>query len=259
MHDESKSETLPDAQEQPLIEHLIELRYRLLQSVIFIGILFLILLPFANSIYQFVAMPLISKLPEGSQMIATEVASPFLTPFKLTLFIALFMSVPYLFFHAWRFITPGLYENEKQTAIPLLLSSISLFYSGILFAYFAVFPLLFSFLTATAPAGVQVMTDINHYLNFILKLFFAFGVAFEIPVATFILIKSGIINVDQLSANRPYVILCAFIAGMLLTPPDVISQIMLAVPIWLLFELGLFLGRYQSAGTAKSNASVNEP
>ncbi len=246
-------------QEQPLVDHLIELRSRIIKSLIFVAIIFLLLLPFANLIYEFIASPLLEKLPEGSSMIATEVASPFLTPFKLTLFTAIFLAIPYLFFHIWRFITPGLYENERQTAIPLLLSSISLFYLGIAFAHFAVFPLLFAFLTATAPTGVQIMTDINHYLNFILKLFFAFGVAFEIPVATYILIRSGFISVEKLAANRPYVILSAFVAGMLLTPPDVISQMMLAVPIWILFEIGLLLGRNQSVAVDKADESVSKP
>ena len=194
---------------------------------------------------------MIEKLPAGSSMIATEVASPFLTPFKLTLFVAVFIAVPYIFYQVWSFVTPGLYENEKRLAIPLLLSSIALFYCGVLFAYFAVFPLLFAFLAATAPEGVQIMTDINHYLNFILKLFFAFGLSFEIPVATFVLVRGGFISVEKLAANRPYIVLCAFIAGMLLTPPDVISQILLAVPIWLLFEVGLILGRLQNAKLEK--------
>lgn len=237
--------------EQPLVNHLIELRSRLLKALIFITATFLLLLPFANAIYQFIAQPLLDKLPDGNSMIATEVASPFLTPFKLTLFTATLVAVPYLLYQLWKFITPGLYENEKRIAVPLLLSSILLFYGGILFAYFAVFPLLFALLTTTAPTGVQIMTDINHYLNFTLKLFLAFGVAFEIPIATFLLTRSGFINVEKLSSNRPYIVLGAFIAGMLLTPPDVISQIMLAVPIWLLFEVGLYLARWQLASESK--------
>ncbi len=233
-------------QEKPLVEHLTELRACLLKSLVFIIVIFILLLPFANTLYHFIALPMIEKLPAGSSMIATEVASPFLTPFKLTLFVAVFIAVPYVFYQIWSFVTPGLYENEKKIAIPLLLSSIVLFYCGVLFAYFAVFPLLFAFLAATAPEGVQIMTDINHYLNFILKLFFAFGLSFEIPVATFVLVRGGFISVEKLAANRPYIILCAFIAGMLLTPPDVISQVLLAVPIWLLFEVGLVLGRLQN-------------
>jgi len=229
---------------QPLIAHLIELRVCILRAVICIFIVLLLLLPFANYIYSFIATPLIAKLPEGSTMIATEVASPFFAPFKLTLFCAIFFTIPYILFQAWSFIAPGLYKNEKKLAIPLLISSSLLFYLGIAFAYFAVFPVLFSFLTSTAPAGIQIMTDINHYLDFILKLFFAFGLSFEIPVATFLLVRSGIVTADKLADNRPYIILLAFFVGMLLTPPDVISQILLAVPIWLLFESGLILSRH---------------
>lgn len=230
--------------EQSLISHLIELRARLLKVVICIFILLIVLLPFANEIYSFIASPLIAKLPQGSSMIATEVISPFFAPFKLTLFCAVFLSVPYMLFQAWSFITPGLYTNEKKLILPLLISSTLLFYIGVLFAYYLVFPLLFTFLTQTAPEGIQVMTDINDYLNFIIKLFFAFGVSFEIPVATFLLIRSGIIEVSKLETNRPYIILVAFFVGMILTPPDVISQILLAVPIWLLFESGLILGKF---------------
>ncbi|MEM6998472.1 MAG: twin-arginine translocase subunit TatC [Pseudomonadota bacterium] len=228
---------------QSLISHLIELRSCILRSVICILIIMVALLPFANEIYGFIATPLIAKLPIGSSMIATEVISPFFAPFKLTIFCAIFISVPYILFQAWSFITPGLYANEKKLILPLLISSTLLFYSGILFAYYIVFPVLFAFLTNTAPEGIQIMTDINHYLNFIIKLFFAFGVSFEIPIATFLLIRSGFISPEKLSNNRPYVILVAFFIGMLLTPPDVISQILLAVPIWLLFESGLILGR----------------
>lgn len=229
---------------QPLISHLIELRTCILRVVICVFVIMLVLLPFSNQIYGFIATPLIAKLPEGSSMIATEVVSPFFAPFKLTLFCAVLFTIPYILFQAWSFIAPGLYTNEKKLALPLLVSSTLLFYTGILFAYYIVFPVLFAFLTATAPEGIQIMTDINHYLNFILKLFFAFGVSFEIPVATFLLVKTGFVSVEKLSANRPYIILLAFFVGMLLTPPDVISQILLAVPIWLLFESGLIISRY---------------
>jgi sec-independent protein translocase protein TatC len=229
---------------QPLISHLIELRTCVLRAVICIFIILLLLLPFSNQIYEFIATPLIAKLPEGSRMIATEVASPFFAPFKLTLFCAIFITIPYILYQAWSFIAPGLYNNEKKFTLPLLVSSSLLFYVGVLFAYYIVFPVLFAFLTATAPEGIQIMTDINHYLNFILKLFFAFGISFEIPVATFLLVRTGFVSVEKLVANRPYIIISAFFAGMLLTPPDVISQILLAVPIWLLFESGLALGKY---------------
>ncbi len=230
--------------EQPLIKHLFELRTTALRCIISIILITIILLPFANQIYSFIATPLIAKLPEGSSMIATEVASPFFAPFKLTLFCGIFFSIPYILYQTWSFIAPGLYINEKKLILPLLVSSSLLFYLGIFFAYYVVFPILFAFLTTTAPSNITVMTDINHYLDFILKLFFAFGVSFEIPIATILLIKSNFITIEKLSSNRPYIILFAFFVGMLLTPPDVISQILLAIPIWVLFEIGLVLGKY---------------
>jgi len=227
----------------PLIEHLIELRSRLMRAVIVVLVIFLGLYAFANDIYTFVAQPLMALLPEGSQMIATEVASPFLAPFKLTLVVAVFAAVPFILHQAWAFVAPGLYDNEKALAIPLLISSVGLFYAGAAFAYYVVFPLLFAFFTQTGPAEIQVMTDINQYLNFVLKLFFAFGVAFEIPIATFLLIFSGATTVESLSKKRPYIILGCFVIGMLLTPPDVVSQSLLAVPMYLLYEVGLLFGR----------------
>jgi sec-independent protein translocase protein TatC len=230
--------------EQPLIKHLFELRTTALRCIISIILITIILLPFANQIYNFIATPLIAKLPEGSSMIATEVASPFFAPFKLTLFCGIFFSIPYILYQTWSFIAPGLYINERKLILPLLISSSLLFYLGIFFAYYAVFPILFSFLTTTVPSNITIMTDINHYLDFILKLFFAFGISFEIPIATILLIKSNFITIEKLSSNRPYVILFAFFVGMLLTPPDVISQILLAIPIWILFEIGLVLGKY---------------
>lgn len=235
-----------DSQEQnqaPLIEHLIELRSRLMRAVIAILVIFLGLYAFANDIYSFVAQPLMALLPEGSQMIATEVASPFLAPFKLTLVVAVFVAIPYVLHQAWAFVAPGLYDNEKALALPILASSVALFYGGAAFAYYVVFPLLFQFFTQTGPENVAVMTDINQYLNFVLKLFFAFGVAFEIPIATFLLILSGATTVERLSRKRPYVVLGCFVIGMLLTPPDVVSQSLLAVPMYLLYEVGLLFGR----------------
>ncbi len=230
--------------EQPLIKHLFELRTTVLRCIISIILITIILLPFANQIYSFIATPLIAKLPEGSSMIATEVASPFFAPFKLTLFCGIFFSIPYILYQTWSFIAPGLYINERKLILPLLISSSLLFYLGIFFAYYAVFPILFAFLATTAPSNITIMTDINHYLNFILKLFFAFGISFEIPIATILLIKSNFITIEKLSSNRPYIILFAFFVGMLLTPPDVISQILLAIPIWILFEIGLVLSKY---------------
>lgn len=227
----------------PLVEHLIELRTRVLRIVLSILVVFLGLFYFANDIYLFISEPLRSILPPGAQMIATEVASPFLTPFKLTLFTSFLVSVPYILYQIWSFIAPGLYEHEKKLAFPLLGSSIILFYTGMAFAYYAVFPLLFAFFTAAAPEGVAVMTDINAYLSFVLKLFFAFGFAFEIPVATVLLVLAGITTVEKLAAKRLYVILGCFVLGMLLTPPDIFSQTLLAVPMWLLFEVGILISR----------------
>ena len=231
-------------QQQPLIAHLAELRNRLLRCLACVALIFLGLAFFSNEIYTAIATPLLARLPENSSMIATEVAAPFLVPFKLSLFLAVFIAMPYLLYQAWAFIAPGLYEKEQLFVFPLLLTSIMLFYLGIAFAFFIVFPLLFAFLTSVAPAGVTVMTDIGHYLDFILKMFFAFGLAFEVPIATILLIKSGITTAESLAEKRPYIIVGAFAAGMLLTPPDVISQILLAAPIWVLFESGLFLSRY---------------
>lgn len=239
----SDSEDKQNLGQAPLIEHLIELRSRLLRAVVAIFVVFLGLYPFANEIYTFVAQPLMSMLPEGSQMIATEVASPFLAPFKLTLVVAVFVAIPYVLHQAWAFVAPGLYDNEKALALPLLASSVGLFYGGAAFAYYVVFPLLFQFFTQTGPENVAVMTDINQYLNFVLKLFFAFGVAFEIPIATFLLILSGATTVESLSKKRPYIILGCFVVGMLLTPPDVISQSLLAIPMYLLYEVGILFGR----------------
>lgn len=228
----------------PLIEHLSELRDRLLRSIFAVLLVFAGLFYFSNDIYTIVSEPLRRLLPAGSSMIATEVASPFLAPFKLTLIISVFIAIPYILHQAWAFISPGMYRHEKRIALPVLLSSIVLFYSGIAFAYFVVFPLIFGFFTRVAPAGVQVMTDINAYLDFVLKLFFAFGIAFEIPVATVLAIWAGITTPEALVSKRPYVIVTCFVVGMLLTPPDIFSQTMLAVPVWLLFEAGVFFGRW---------------
>ena len=247
-----------DLGQAPLIEHLIELRSRLLRAVVAIFVIFLGLYPFANEIYTFVAQPLMALLPEGSQMIATEVASPFLAPFKLTLMVAVFLAIPYVLHQAWAFVAPGLYDNEKALALPILASSVGLFYAGAAFAYYAVFPLLFQFFTQTGPENVAIMTDINQYLNFVLKLFFAFGVAFEIPIATFLLIASGATTVESLSKKRPYVILGCFVVGMLLTPPDVISQSLLAVPMYLLYEVGILFGRLVRHRRRKASEAEGE-
>jgi len=247
--------------EQPLLSHLIELRSRLLRAVLCVLLVFIGLFYFANDIYAWVAKPLMAQMPQGSAMIATEVASPFLTPFKLTLVVSIFASIPYLFYQLWAFVAPGMYRHEKALVYPLLVTSTVLFYLGAAFAYYAVFPLMFAFFTAAAPAGVTVMTDIAHYLDFVLKLFMAFGLAFEVPIATVLLIKTGVASRDSLIEKRPYVLVGSFVIGMLLTPPDIISQVLLAVPIWLLFELGLvmsgFLGR-KSGEDAEDNTDKSD-
>ncbi|PYC21912.1 twin-arginine translocase subunit TatC [Pseudomonas alcaligenes] len=236
------SETSRDDQEMPLVAHLTELRNRILRCVIAVLLIFAALFYFAQDIYALVAAPLRAYLPEGATMIATGVASPFLTPFKLTLVVALFLSMPVVLQQIWGFIAPGLYQHEKRIAVPLLISSILLFYAGMAFAYFVVFPIMFGFFASVTPEGVAMMTDIGQYLDFVLTLFFAFGVAFEIPVATFLLIWVGIVDVETLKKSRPYVIVGCFVVGMFLTPPDVFSQTLLAVPMWLLFEAGLLFG-----------------
>ncbi|MBR9868591.1 MAG: twin-arginine translocase subunit TatC [Oceanospirillales bacterium] len=230
-----------DDQEQPIVSHLVELRSRLMRALLAIFILFLCLFYFANNLYEIVSAPLTALLPAGTSMIATDVTSPFFAPFKLTLVLSIFLAMPFILHQVWGFISPGLYKHEKRLAVPLLASSIVLFYSGIAFAYFVVFPLIFGFFTSVGPENVAVMTDISSYLNFVLKIFFAFGVVFEIPIATLLLVWSGITDVQSLRAKRAYVIVGCFVLGMLLTPPDVISQTLLAVPMWLLFELGIVL------------------
>ncbi|QIK37879.1 twin-arginine translocase subunit TatC [Caldichromatium japonicum] len=232
----------PEA-EQPFIAHLAELRARIIRMLIAVGIVVLALLPFANPLYGYVAAPLLAKLPTGNTMIATQVASPLLAPLKLSLIAAVFLAMPYLLYQVWAFVAPGLYQHEKRLALPLLVSSILLFYLGMAFAYYIVFPLIFAFLTATTPPGVEMMTDISAYLDFVLTLFFAFGVAFEVPIATVLLVAIGVVTPEGLKQKRPYVIVAAFVIGMLLTPPDVISQTLLAVPMWMLFELGLLASR----------------
>ena len=232
----------PGDQEMPLVSHLTELRTRLLRCVIAVLVIFVSLFYFAQDIYALVAAPLRAYLPEGATMIATGVASPFLTPFKLTLVVSLFLGMPVVLQQAWGFIAPGLYTHEKRIAVPLLVSSILLFYAGMAFAYFVVFPIMFGFFASVTPQGVAMMTDIGQYLDFVLTLFFAFGVAFEIPIATFLVIWVGLIDVATLRKSRPYVIVGCFVVGMVLTPPDVFSQTLLAVPMWLLFEAGVLAG-----------------
>ncbi len=229
--------------ELPFVSHLVELRDRLIRVVAVVFLIFFCLYWYANDIYIMVAKPLMAHLPDGTSMIATEVASPFLTPFKLALVAAIFLSMPYTLYQLWAFIAPGLYRHEKRMVMPLVVSSTILFYAGMLFAYYVVFPLIFGFLTAAAPEGITVATDIGKYLDFVLTLFFAFGMAFEVPVAIIILVSMGITTPDSLVEKRPYIIVGAFCVGMLLTPPDVISQTLLALPMLVLFELGVFFSR----------------
>ena len=231
----------PEPQETTFISHLLELRDRLLRAVGAVLLLFLVVAPFANTLYEYLAAPLMSVLPEGNTMISTEPHGPFFVPFKFAFAFATAVAMPYLLYQLWAFVAPGLYDSEKRLAIPLLVSSSGLFYLGIMFAYFVVFPIIFKFFTSTAPEGVAVMTDINAYLSFVLKLFFAFGLAFEVPVATVLMVKMGVTTTTSLAAKRPYIIVGAFVVGMLLTPPDLFSQTMLAIPVWILFEIGLYV------------------
>ena len=252
--------------EQPFMAHLIELRDRILRIVIVVIAFFVVLFFFANDLYHLVSQPLLDQLPDGSTMIATGVAAPFLTPFKLSLVSSIFLAIPYIFYQFWSFVAPGLYQHEKRLALPLIASSVILFYSGIVFSFYIVFPLMFAFFTATTPEGVAMMTDISQYLDFILKMFFAFGLAFEVPVVTIVLTITGVTDADKLAEKRPYVIVGSFVVGMLLTPPDIISQTLLAIPVWLLFELGIVFSRIignrkareEAASDTNSNDNVAE-
>jgi sec-independent protein translocase protein TatC len=240
----SKNEREEMDVEQPFISHLVELRDRLIRCIVAVAVIFAGMSFKANDIYAYLAGPLTKHMPAGSQMIAIGVASPFLAPLKLTLVAAVFVAMPYVLYQAWAFIAPGLYQHERRFALPLLVASILLFYAGMAFAYFVVFPLIFQFMILTAPPGVAVMTDINQYMDFVLTLFFAFGVSFEVPIATILLVAMGIVSRETIADKRPYAIVLAFVIGMVLTPPEVISQTLLAVPIWLLFELGLLFSRF---------------
>ncbi len=257
--EEDTAKTEDQLEEGSLISHLIELRSRLVKASLAILVVFIGLVPFAQQIFSMVADPLIEQLPEGSSMIATQVASPFLTPFKTTLFVALFFAMPVVIYQAWAFVAPGLYRKEKSFAIPLVVSSIVLFYLGISFAYFVVFPLMFAFFNSVTPDGVQMMTDISSYLDFILTIFFAFGLAFEVPIATVMLVSTGMTTTESLKNKRPYIFLGAFVVGMFLTPPDIISQTLLAVPIYLLFEAGIIMSRLMLRNKTENNIAGNKP
>ena len=247
------------SEQQPLISHLLELRNRLLHAIGGVLLVFASLAYWANDIYNFLSLPLLEVMPENASMIATDVASPFFAPFKLTMFVALFIAMPYVLYQVWAFIAPGLYKHEKKLVFPLLFSSSILFYAGIAFAYFIVFPVVFGFFTSVAPEGVQVATDINSYLSFVLKLFFAFGLAFEIPVAVILMVWTGMTTPNDLKKNRPYIVVGAFVVGMLLTPPDIISQTMLALPMLLLFEGGVFFSRLYQPKDDEEEEVQEEP
>lgn len=242
MTDADKQSDEEELAEGTLLSHLVELRSRLIKMFAAVLVLFIALIPFAQRIFEVVSKPLIDVLP-GQQMIATEVASPLLTPFKLTFFVALFIAMPVILYQVWAFVAPGLYKKEKRFAFPLLFSSIVLFYAGVAFAYFVVFPLVFGFFTAITPDGVEMMTDIAAYLSFITTIVLAFGIAFEVPIATVLVVWTGLTTPEKLGRARPYVFLLAFVVGMLLTPPDVISQTLLAVPVYLLYEAGIIMSR----------------
>ncbi len=247
-----------DEKELTLIDHLVELRDRILKCVVTIVVLFLALFYWANDIYNYVALPIIQALPEGSSMIAIDPTSPFFAPFKLTFYVAFLLAAPYILYQLWSFIAPGLYKNEKQVAIPLFISSVVLFYSGIAFARFILFGIVFNFFVSVAPEGVLVTPDISSFLSFALTIFFAFGVAFEIPIAVFLCIWAGLAEPDSLSNKRPYVVVGCFVIAMLLTPPDPFTQSMLALPMWALFELGILAGRVMRKRQAEEEAAASQ-
>ena len=249
-----------EMEEQSLLSHLLELRQRLLRAFLTVIVVFVVLLPFAQELFTIVAKPLQNALPEGNTMIATEPASTFFAPLKLAFFVAIFISVPVILYQVWAFVAPGLYRKEKRFAMPLLVSSIMLFYLGVLFAYYVLLPLLFSFVIALAPEGVENMTDISSYLSFVLTLFLAFGIAFEVPVATVLLCWTGITTPDKLAKVRAYVFIGCFVVGMFLTPPDIFSQTLLAVPVYILFEGGILMSRWmlkQRDGSAEEDAETD--
>ena len=252
---ESEEEQLAEG---TLLSHLVELRQRMVRAVLAVLVVFICLAPFAQQIFTWVSTPLTDVLPEGSTMIVTGIASPFLTPFKTTLFVALFVAMPIVLYQIWRFVAPGLYRREQRFAVPLLVSSIVLFYCGVAFAYFVVFRLAFAFFVSVTPDSVANMPEINAYLSFILTIFFAFGVAFEVPIATFMLVWSRLVSIKTLARARAYVFLGAFVIGMFLTPPDIISQTLLAVPIYLLYESGLVLCRVLLPDVVRESKEADE-
>ncbi len=243
---------------QTFIAHLIELRSRLLHSVIALVLVFICLFPWASDLYALLAQPLLAKLPKGGQMIATDVTTPFFVPMKVALMAAFLISLPYILYQVWRFVAPGLYEHEKRWIFPMVTASLLLFFCGMAFAYFAVFPVVFGFITASAPQGVAVMTDIDKYLSFVLTMFVAFGITFQVPVAVVVLVKMGFVTVAKLKEIRRYVFVGAFVIGAIFTPPDVVSQFMLAIPLWLLYEAGIVVAGWMAAGSKKPAEAESE-
>ena len=246
-----------DEKELTLVDHLVELRDRIMKSLVVLVVLFLALFYFSNDIYTYVAEPLLSALPENTSMIAIDPTAPFFAPFKLTFYVAFMLSAPYILFQLWSFIAPGLYKNEKEIAIPLFISSVILFYSGIAFARYILFDIIFGFFISVAPDGIQVAPDISSFLNFALTLFFAFGIAFEIPIAVFLCIWAGLVEPDSLTQKRPYVVVGCFVVAMMLTPPDPFTQSMLAFPMWALFEVGIIAGRLVSKRKQKDDEATS--
>ncbi|MDP3688135.1 MAG: twin-arginine translocase subunit TatC [Sulfurimicrobium sp.] len=244
---------------ETFISHLVELRTRLVRSIIAVLIVFVCLFPFAKEIYALLAAPLLASLPAGGQMIATDVTTPFFVPMKVAMMTAFLIALPYVLYQVWAFVAPGLYSHEKKLGAPLVAASTLLFLCGMSFAYFLVFPVVFGFVTSVAPEGVAVMTDINKYLDFVITLFLAFGITFEVPVAVVLLVKMGIVSVEKLKEIRSYVIVGAFVIGAIFTPPDVISQIMLAVPLWLLYEVGILVASMLSKPAAAEEAEPYRP
>jgi sec-independent protein translocase protein TatC len=250
----------PDGQET-FISHLIEMRNRLLRAVLAVVVIFVLLFPWAQDLYALLAEPMLASLPQGGQMIATEVTTPFFVPVKVTMMTAFLIALPWIFYQIWAFVAPGLYQHEKRLGLPLIVSSVLLFLLGMAFAYFLVFPVVFGFIVGIAPEGVAVMTDIGKYLDFVLTLFLAFGITFEVPVAVVLLVKTGMVSIAKLREIRPYVVVGAFVIGAIFTPPDVISQIMLAVPMWLLYELGILIAAMitkPQAGTSSEFQPLSE-
>ncbi len=239
---------------ETFISHLIELRTRLLHAVIALLVVFLCLFPWASNLYALLAQPMLAKLPKGGQMIATDVTTPFFVPLKVALMAAFLIALPYILYQIWRFVAPGLYAHEKRLVLPLVFASTALFFCGMAFAYFAVFPVVFGFINAAAPQGVAVMTDIDKYLSFVLGMFLAFGITFQVPVAVVLLVRIGVVTVEKLREIRPYVIVGAFVVGAIFTPPDVVSQFMLAMPLWLLYEAGIVVAAW--VGKRKTTEGV---